>query len=130
MSSFSTKPTPKEPNYVAPDGSEVRRLAELDSCSMAEFRLAAGKISNAFEHRTVEEIWYVVSGSGEMWRSQEGREDVVPLSPGVSLTIPVGTRFQFRATGDGSLVVVGVTVPPWPETGEEAQSREGAWSKE
>jgi mannose-6-phosphate isomerase-like protein (cupin superfamily) len=34
------------------------------------------------------------------------------------LTIPLGTSFQFRATGDEPLAAVAVTMPPWPGAGE------------
>ncbi|MEV0638087.1 hypothetical protein AB0I77_24720 [Streptomyces sp. NPDC050619] len=46
---------------------------------------------------SVQEIWYVVSGDGDMWRSLDGHEQTVVLEPGVCLTIPLGTSFQFRA---------------------------------
>ena len=38
--------------------------------------------------------------------------------PGVCLTIPLGTHFQFRSTGTEVLALVGVTIPPWPGDGE------------
>jgi len=41
--------------------------------SMAQFQLRPGQTSTAVTHRTVEEIWYVLSGRGQMWRSQDGR---------------------------------------------------------
>ena len=73
---------------------------------------------DAIRHRTVDEIWFVLSGFGEIWRKQGGREEIVTLEPGVSLTIPVGTHFQFRATGEKALEAVGVTMPPWPGDSE------------
>jgi len=33
---------------------------------MAHFHLPAGQVSRAVRHRTVEEIWFVLSGRGEM----------------------------------------------------------------
>ncbi|MET1087157.1 MAG: hypothetical protein ABWY04_08555 [Arthrobacter sp.] len=126
MANFATQKTPVNPDDVAPDKSEVRILAQLESCGMAEFRLAAGTVSLAVEHLTVDEIWYVVSGAGEMWRSQEGREEITYLNPGISLTIPVGTRFQFLAADGAPLRVIGVTIPRWPGA-DEAQVREGHW---
>lgn len=42
MSNSTTQPTPSKPDGLAPDGSEIRLLAELASCGMAEFRLPAG----------------------------------------------------------------------------------------
>jgi mannose-6-phosphate isomerase-like protein (cupin superfamily) len=94
---------------------------------MAHFTLAPGQTSRAVTHGTVEEIWYVVSGRGEMWRKSPVREAIVPLAPGVSLTIPVGTHFQFRAAGDEPLTAVAVTMPPWPGEGEAIEVS-GAWT--
>jgi mannose-6-phosphate isomerase-like protein (cupin superfamily) len=116
--SFATADLPAEPTVVAPDGSDVRVLLQLAGGSMAHFRLAAGQTSHAVTHRTVEEIWFVVSGSGEMWRRQGDIEEVVQLRPGVCVTIPVGTHFQFRASSAEHVAAVAVTMPPWPGEGE------------
>jgi mannose-6-phosphate isomerase-like protein (cupin superfamily) len=94
---------------------------------MAQFRLAPGEVSIAVEHRTVEELWFITAGRGEMWRSQAGRVEITPLAPGVSLSIPLGTCFQFRCLGDAPLEAVGVTMPPWPGE-EEAAAVEGPWA--
>jgi len=124
---FVTMRRPDGPTVVAPDGSDVRVLLGLPGGGMAEFELAAGRVSAAVTHRTVEEIWYVLSGRGEMWRRQETREEVVLLEPGVCLTIPQGVHFQFRALGDGALRVLGVTMPPWPGAGEAIRVT-GPWT--
>lgn len=124
---FATRILPALPEVIAPDGSEVRILLGLPRGSMAHFQLHPGEVSIAVVHRTVEELWYVVAGRGEMWRSQDGREEVTALRPGVSLSIPVGTRFQFRCLGDAPFAAVGVTMPPWPGEGE-AVAVEGAWA--
>jgi mannose-6-phosphate isomerase-like protein (cupin superfamily) len=93
---------------------------------MAHFELAPGRTSIAVAHRTVEEVWYVLRGRGEMWRRQGERAEVVSLEAGVCLTIPVGTRFQFRSLGEAPLAAVAVTMPPWPGP-DEAYSVEGVW---
>ena len=87
---------PNAYDVLAPDGSEVRILLSLDRGSMAHFQLHPGQVSRAVRHRSVEEIWYVVSGSGEMWQSSGGQEEIAALSAGTCLTIPVGVAFQFR----------------------------------
>jgi mannose-6-phosphate isomerase-like protein (cupin superfamily) len=114
---------PERPDVVAPDGSAVRILERASRGSMAHFELAAGSTSLAVRHRTVEELWYFVSGRGEMWLSTDG---VVEVGPGVSLAIPVGTAFQFRALGGEPLRAVGTTMPPWPGE-DEAIVVEGPW---
>jgi mannose-6-phosphate isomerase-like protein (cupin superfamily) len=111
---------------LAPDGSAVRVLARLPAGSVAHFSLAAGQVSAAVAHRTVSEIWYVISGRGELWRKQGEREATVELAPGVCLTIPVGTHFQFRAAPDEPVAVIGVTMPPWPGA-DEAFAVDGRW---
>ena len=123
---FSTKRLPAKADAIAPDGLEVRILLDLGGGSLAHFQLAPGETSMAVSHRTVEEIWYFVGGRGEMWREQGDREEVVPVEAGVSVTIPVGTRFQLRSSGDEVLAAVGVTMPPWPGDGE-AYEVEGKW---
>jgi mannose-6-phosphate isomerase-like protein (cupin superfamily) len=115
---FETKRLPVSPDIVAPDGSDVRVLLKTSRGGMAHFELAGGSASDAICHRTVDEIWFVLSGRGEMWRKQDKREEVVALEPGVCVTIPVGTHFQFRATAGESLNAVGVTMPPWPGASE------------
>ena len=123
---MNTTTLPGAPDLLAPDGSEVRILLSLAGGSMAHFLLPAGQVSRAVRHRTVEEIWYVLSGAGEMWRSVEGDEAIVPLSPGTCLTIPAGTEFQFRSLGSEPLAAVAVTMPPWPGE-DEAVMAGGKW---
>ena len=124
---FDTRRLPASPDIVAPDGSDVRVLLRLEGGSMAHFELAPGRVSDAIRHRTVSEIWFVLSGRGKIWRRQAEREEVVLLEPGVCISIPVGTHFQFRAEGGEALAAVGVTMPPWPGP-EEAEPVPGAWS--
>lgn len=115
---------------TAPDGSDVRILLRLSGGGMAHFELGPGRTSRAVRHRTVEEIWYFLSGRGEMWRRQEGEEAIVPVDAGTCLTIPVGTEFEFRSFGYEPLAAIGVTMPPWPGD-EEAVLVDGceAWKQ-
>ncbi len=66
-------------------------------------------------HDVVEEIWYVVAGEGDLWRHDGRNEACVPLRPGVSAVIPVGTKFQFRAGRSEQLVMLLATMPLWKE---------------
>ena len=93
---------------------------------MAHFELAAGRVSRAVAHHTVEEIWYILSGRGRMWRRQGDRQETVPLRSGTCISIPPGTHFQFRADSSGQLVALGVTMPPWPGD-DEAYEVRGVW---
>ncbi len=98
----------------APDGSEIRPLLEVTRGGMSHCTLPPGGISHAVCHRTIEELWYILAGRGEMWRKQGDREEVVPALPGTCLSIPTGAHFQFRNTGDRPLEIVIATLPPWP----------------
>jgi mannose-6-phosphate isomerase-like protein (cupin superfamily) len=123
---FETKRLPRARDAVAPDGSDVRVLLEVRGGGLAHFELAAGQTSVAVRHRSVEEIWYFLGGRGEMWRKSGDDEAIVPVSPGVCVTIPLGTAFQFRATGEEPLAAIGVTIPSWPGAGE-ALIASGPW---
>jgi mannose-6-phosphate isomerase-like protein (cupin superfamily) len=123
---FDTRQLPGTPDAIAPDGSDVRILLQLGRGSMAHFELGAGRVSQAVAHHSVEEIWYIVHGRGQMWRRQDQRQETVPLSAGTCVSIPAGTHFQFRADHSGPLAAIGVTMPPWPGP-DEAYEVPGAW---
>jgi mannose-6-phosphate isomerase-like protein (cupin superfamily) len=123
---FDTMQLPGAGDVVAPDGSDVRVLLRLGRGGMAHFQLGAGRVSRAVAHHSVDEIWYVVRGEGQMWRRQDQRQETVSLLPGTCVTIPAGTHFQVRAGSNGPLAVVGVTMPPWPGA-DEAYEVPGAW---
>jgi mannose-6-phosphate isomerase-like protein (cupin superfamily) len=127
MNEFQTKRLPANRDAVAPDGSDVRILLGLKGGGIAHFELPPGQVSTAVTHRTIEEIWFFLSGRGEMWRRQREREEIVAVEPGVCITIPLGTHFQFRSYGYEALAAIGVTMPPWPGEGE-AVVIEGKWS--
>jgi len=126
MQTFSTKRLPDRWDDIAPDGSEVRVLLGLEGGGMAHFELPPGQTSTAVAHKTVEEIWYFLSGEGRMWRKDQDRESDVAVEAGTCITIPLGTAFQFRSTADQALKAVAVTMPPWPGEGE-AVAVEGKW---
>lgn len=57
-------------------------------------------------------IWFFLSGQGQMWRKSGDHEEIVQVEAGVCLMIPLGTHLQFRSFGDEPLAAVGVTMPP------------------
>ena len=123
---FETKRVSAEPDVIAPDGSEVRVLCQLSRGGLAAFALSPKAVSKAVSHRTIEEIWYFTSGNGRMWRKLGELEEVVEVCPGISISIPTGTHFQFRCDGVEPLVAIGATMPPWPGD-EEAVPVQGRW---
>jgi mannose-6-phosphate isomerase-like protein (cupin superfamily) len=112
---------------LAPDGSEIRLLIRLEHGGVCHCTLPEGMTSTAVTHRTVEEIWYVLSGDGEMWRKNDEQEEVTRMKPGLCISIPLGTRFQFRNIGRESLCILITTMPPWPGK-EEAVIVQNHWT--
>jgi mannose-6-phosphate isomerase-like protein (cupin superfamily) len=121
------KTLPKKRDYLAPDGSEIRLLAKASAGELAHCLLPAGKTSRPVYHRTVEELWYVVRGRGELWRGRSGKDQsTVALKEGASVRIPVGTTFQFRAAPKTGLEFLITTMPRWPGL-REAVPAPGKW---
>ena len=114
---------------------------------MVEVVLPAGQVSRPVYHRTVEELWYILEGRGQVWRcppdaGADANTDAAagpapggagpgefapgfapsPVQPGDALTIPTGWRFQFSADRDAGVPLrfLCITLPPWPGP-EEAQ---------
>ena len=126
MRNFETRRLPENPDALAPDGAHARLLASLDGGSFAHFELPAGAMSLAVQHRSVEEIWFVLSGRGRIWRKGARQEEIVDIASGDCLTIPLGVAFQYRAVGAAPLAFVAITMPPWPGA-DEAIFVEGPW---
>ena len=118
-----------KPDYdlLAPDGSQIRLLVQVASGSLVHCTLPPGGVTQAVQHRSVEEVWFCVAGQGQLWRRTPTAEAVTDLQPGVAVTIPVGTDFQFRTVGAEPLQVVITTMPPWPGA-DEAFAVDGCWT--
>jgi len=127
MTAFESKRIKQDYDVLAPDGSEIRLLHSLAGASVVHCSLPVGGVSIPVAHRRVEEVWYFLSGSGQVWRKQGEREQVLDVQPGDSLTIPLGTRFQFRNTGDAPLEFIIATTPPWPGEDEAVVLTAGRW---
>jgi mannose-6-phosphate isomerase-like protein (cupin superfamily) len=123
---FTEKTLTLNPDYIAPDGSEIRLLPNMKGGGVCHCTLREGTTSSAVCHKTVEEIWYVISGKGEIWRKLGDQGEITSLQPGVALTIPPHTHFQFRNEYAEPLCLLITTMPPWPGP-EEAISVAGYW---
>ncbi len=129
MKTLQAIPLPQKMDLYAPDGSEIRLLAATGRASMVHCLLPPGAVSSPVCHRTVDELWYFLSGRGQVWRKFGSEEMVASVQPGMSLNIPLGTHFQFRAAGPEPLVFIIVTLPPWPGA-DEAVPVAGHWPSE
>jgi mannose-6-phosphate isomerase-like protein (cupin superfamily) len=118
VTEFETRWLADNPDAIAPDTSEIRLLARATRGSMAHGTLPPNGVSLAVRHRNVEEVWFVISGRGQVWRKLNGHEEVVDAGPGASLSIPPGMHFQFRTVGDDPFRFIMCTMPPWPGADE------------
>jgi mannose-6-phosphate isomerase-like protein (cupin superfamily) len=113
---------------TAPDGADIYfRVLDADRASVVEVELAPGRTSRPVRHRTVEEIWYFLSGSGYVWlRSPDGASaETRRVAPGDLAVIRTGWAFQFHATGPEALRFLCFTSPPWPGGHEAIAVEEG-----
>lgn len=124
---IQTRPFPETPDARSPAGAEIRYLMEGATGNMIHSTVPPGQVNLATVHATVSEFWYVLSGRGEIWRRQDGTEEIAVLEPGVSIDIPVGTAFQYRCTGAERLRFLCISMPPWPGD-EEASIIDGPWA--
>ena len=85
---FETLRLPANYDHIALDQSQIRELPRMKRGSMAHCNLSPQRTSIVIKHKTIEEIWYFLQGQGQVWRKQGAREEVVDISPGISLTLP------------------------------------------
>lgn len=123
----------EQPDVHAPDGSEIRLLTDARhgavKSSVVEVTLPAGQVSRPVYHRTVEETWYILEGTGRVWRCPPDAAASAPppqdVAPGDALVIPTGWRFQFASSPESELRFLCHTTPPWPGEDEAAPAETG-----
>lgn len=104
-----------EADYVSPGGaSEIRLLIQMPQGELTHAVCAAGRVSRTAELPELYEAYYVLGGHGEIWRkTSDGTEGITSLRPGRWVAMPAGTRFQYRAHVDTSLVFLVAVLPMW-----------------
>lgn len=100
------------PAFTTLDGSEIRELlahrnSSIRNQSLAEARLQAGQSTTPHLHRQSEEIYYILSGQGQMRLGDEVRA----VGPGDAIAIPPGVVHQLTNTGDGVLKLLCCCAP-------------------
>jgi mannose-6-phosphate isomerase-like protein (cupin superfamily) len=100
--------------FTTLDGSEIRELlAYRNSCvrnqSLAEARVAPGARTAPHYHRKTEEIYYILSGKGEM-TIDDRKQDVGPLD---AIAIPPGAVHTILNTGSEPLVFLCCCAPAY-----------------
>ena len=95
-----------------PQGSEIRPLIDrtvsaISQCSLAEEILPPGKTVPRHHHEVLEEIYYILSGSGEMTVGEETRE----VGVGDAIFIPKNNVHSLTNTGDEEMKLLLVCGP-------------------
>ena len=98
--------------FTTVDGSTIRELlahrnSSIGQQSLAEARLGVGCATVPHHHAVTEEIYYIISGTGDMTLGDESR----PVSPGDAIAIPPGMRHTIRNTGPAELVFLCTCAP-------------------
>ncbi|NQZ33868.1 MAG: cupin domain-containing protein [Oceanospirillaceae bacterium] len=115
-----------EPDKKSPAGADVRFMMSSDTGGMIHSTVPPKQINKAVVHTSVNEIWYILEGHGEIWRDDKSHNQVTTLLPGTSIDIPAGTAFQYRNVSDQDFKFICVTMPPWPGE-QECTYVDGHW---
>ena len=102
------------PQFVTKDTSRIREILAprnslIKAQSLAEATVAIGGATDEHYHATSEEIYYIVSGSGEM--DVEGTRFAVKKGDAIAL-LP-GEKHKIWNRGDSELVFLCMCVPPY-----------------
>lgn len=103
----------KDSNILhTPHGSEIRPLidrttAPITQCSLAEETLPPGKTVTPHTHEVLEEIYYILSGSGVMTIGEESQA----VSAGDAIYIPKNKVHSLRNTGAEDMKILLVCGP-------------------
>ena len=90
-----------------PHGSEIRPLIDrttspIEKCSLAEEILPVGAAVGAHFHRETEEVYYILSGTGEMTVGDETEK----VTAGDAVYIPVGNVHTLKNTGNEPMKIM------------------------
>lgn len=103
----------KDSNILkTPHGSEIRPLIDrttsaITGCSLAEETLPVGAAVTPHRHQVLEEIYYILEGSGVMTIGDEQR----PVVAGDAIYIPKNNRHTLANTGDRPMKLLLVCGP-------------------
>jgi mannose-6-phosphate isomerase-like protein (cupin superfamily) len=95
--------------FTTKDGSTIRELFHTDAQSLAEATLEPDQATQRHYHRTTEEIYFVVKGSGRM----EVDGDTRVIRPGDAVLIPPGAWHTLENTGTSELRILCCCSPPY-----------------
>ena len=102
------------PEFITKDSSTIREIlaprnSSVQRQSLAEATLPPGAATQAHYHPQTEEIYYILTGRGQMAIEHE-RQDV---GAGDGIAIPPGKRHQIRNIGQTDSVFLCCCVPAY-----------------
>ena len=102
------------PAFTTKDGSEIRELLAhrnslIKNQSLAEARVAPGLATQPHYHPLTEEIYYILSGTGEMTIDDETKM----IQPGDAIAIAPGAHHTIHNTGEHPLVFLCCCAPSY-----------------
>ncbi len=100
---FITKDTAVIREILAPRNSSLRNQ------SLAEAKVAPGRVTEEHYHQDAEEIYYILRGRGRMRLEGKMRE----VKAGDGIAIPPGSRHQIENIGTGDLVLLCCCAPAY-----------------
>ena len=95
--------------FATKDGSTIRELHHTELQSLAEATLEPSQATARHYHRTTEEIYFVLKGSGDLEVDGERRR----LRPGDAALIPPGAWHTFENDGNSELRFLCCCAPPY-----------------
>jgi mannose-6-phosphate isomerase-like protein (cupin superfamily) len=100
--------------FTTKDGSTIREIlayrnSSIRSQSLAEAIVPPGITTHAHYHRKAEEIYYILTGSGEVVVGEAAES----VKPGDGIAIPPGAPHQIRNTGEEDLVFLCCCLPAY-----------------
>ena len=107
-------------------GCEIRHLIKVNNGELYHCTLSPFKVSLATQHRTIEEIWFFISGHGQIWRCMDDAEELLDVAAGFCIAINPGVSFQIRNLGSEPLCFLVSSLPSWPGD-EESVKTNGYW---
>lgn len=111
---FTRKVLTGPPDFLSPGGgAEIRYILNSKGGDLTHAVCPAGEVAPTHELPELDEGYFILGGSGEIWRRYQGRDGIIALRPGTFVWMPRGTQFQYRANQGLSLVFLVVVLPSW-----------------
>ena len=100
--------------FITADGSTIRSLLDRTTApvrhqSLAEATIAAGAATTRHYHPAAEEIYFLITGHGDMEIDGEHAR----VGPGDAILIPAGSWHQITADAGGDIRMLCCCSPPY-----------------